>query len=49
MFKQHLVSGLSLSRPKACGVPGLFMGLGDSRLGGLRGQRALPLGWPPFL
>lgn len=33
MFKQHLVSGLSPSRPKACGVPGLFVGTGDSRLG----------------
>lgn len=34
MFKQHLVSGLSLSRPKACGVPWLFVGMGGSRLGG---------------
>ena len=33
VFKQRLVNGLSLSRPKACWVRELFVGMGHSRLG----------------
>lgn len=46
VFKQRLVNGLSLSRPKACWVP-----WGRVTAGWVsgRGRQPLPLGWPPSI